>query len=55
MTTQSTLKSVDHLLHVIAMRNSNVPNFSLLLGAGASRTSGVKTAQEMIAEWRSLI
>jgi len=28
------------------------PNYCFLLGAGASRTSGIYTAEELIAEWR---
>ena len=42
-------------MHLVATRNGEVPNFSLLLGSGASITSGVKTAQDMIREWRSLL
>ena len=42
-------------MHVVKTRNSNVPNFSLLLGSGASATSGVKTAQELIKNWHSLL
>ena len=48
-------KTAEHLTHLIVSRNGNVPNFSLLLGAGASITSGVKTAQEMIGEWRGMM
>ena len=48
-------KTVEHLRHLIMTRNGEVPNFSLLLGSGASSTSRVKTAQEMIAEWRRLL
>ena len=36
-------------------RNGNVPNFSLLLGSGASVTSGVRTAHDMVTEWRRLL
>ena len=39
-------------MHLIMTRNGEVPNFSLLLGSGASSTSGVKTAEDMIREWR---
>ena len=48
-------KTAEHLMHLINTRNGNVPNFSLLLGSGTSVTSGVKTAQEMIKEWRTLL
>jgi tetratricopeptide (TPR) repeat protein len=44
-------RSQEHLLHQIAMRSHNIPNFSLFIGAGASYTSGVKTAKEMMEEW----
>ena len=50
-----TNKTAEHLMHLINTRNGNVPNFSLLLGSGTSVTSGVKTAQEMIKEWRTLL
>ena len=55
MSTQSNKKTAEHLMHLIVTRNGNVPNFSLLLGAGASSTSGVRTAVEMIGEWRGLL
>ena len=48
-------KPAEHLMHIILTRNDTVPNFSLLLGAGASATSGVRTAQDMIEEWRTLL
>lgn len=41
-----------HLINLIGRRSNNTPNFALLIGAGASASSGVKTASEMIAEWR---
>jgi tetratricopeptide (TPR) repeat protein len=41
-----------HLIRLIGRRSNSTPNFSLLIGAGASITSGVKTASEMISEWR---
>lgn len=48
-------KSPQHLMHLIVTRNGQVPNFSLLLGSGASSTSRVRTAQDMIEEWRVLL
>ena len=48
-------KSAEHLMHLIITRNETVPNFSLLLGSGASSTSGVRTAQDMIDDWRMLL
>jgi tetratricopeptide (TPR) repeat protein len=41
-----------HLINLIGRRSNNTPNFALLIGAGASASSGVKMASEMIAEWR---
>lgn len=41
-----------HLIHLIRRRSNETPNFALLFGAGASASSGVKTATQMIAEWR---
>ena len=42
-------------MYLVSTRNGQVPNFSLLLGSGASLTSGIRTAQEMIEEWRRLV
>ena len=52
MINPSNEKTAEHLMHLILTRNGEVPNFSLLLGSGASLTSGVGTAQEMVEEWR---
>lgn len=41
-----------HLINLIDRRSNNTPNFALLIGAGASASSGVKTSNEMIIEWR---
>lgn len=41
-----------HLINLISKRNNNTPNFALLVGAGASASSGIKIASQMIAEWR---
>lgn len=35
--------------------NENVPNYSLLLGAGASVTSGIKTGVDLVSMWRKEI
>lgn len=40
-----------HLINLVSQRNNNTPNFALLIGAGASASSGIKMASEMIAEW----
>lgn len=45
-------KPASHLIHLIASAKSHHPNFLLFLGAGASVESGVKSATEMISDWR---
>ena len=52
MVTQSQNRSAQHLQRIITTRNGSIPNFALLLGAGASKTSNVKTAVELIDDWR---
>lgn len=44
--------SAGQLMRSILTRVRGVASFALLLGSGASATSHVKTAQEMIDEWR---
>lgn len=46
------VRTSNHLKHLIRNRNDNVSTFSLLLGSGASFTSGVRTAEDMISGWR---
>ncbi len=41
-----------HLTNLTSKRSNGTPNFALLIGAGASASSGIKTASEMITEWR---
>ena len=41
-----------HLINLVGRRSNNTPNFAFLIGAGASASSGVKTASGMMAEWR---
>ena len=45
-------RDVAHLINLIGKRNNNTPNFALFIGAGASASSGTKTASQMITEWR---
>lgn len=42
------------IIRIISNKNikSNVPNFSLLLGAGASVTSGIRSGQQLIDVWK---
>ena len=46
-------KTVTDLARVIKNRNDDNPNYTLLLGAGCSITSGIRSASELIKEWRS--
>ena len=55
MVSQDREKSAEHLINLILTRNGNIPNFSLLLGSGASSTSGIRTAQDMVNEWRGFL
>jgi tetratricopeptide (TPR) repeat protein len=45
-------KTEEHLIDLILERNNSTPNFALFIGAGASVSSGVKLAAEMVEEWR---
>jgi hypothetical protein len=47
------VRSCQHLVRLILNRNGDVPNFAILLGAGASVRSGVRSGAEMVDEWRS--
>lgn len=42
----------EHLFNLIRRRSGNTPNFAILIGAGASTSSGVKSSCQMIDEWR---
>jgi NAD-dependent SIR2 family protein deacetylase len=46
------MRTQEHLLNLLSNRVDDNPQFSLFLGAGASITSGVKTAAQMVADWR---
>lgn len=41
-----------NIINLIGRRSNKTANFALLIGSGASSTSGVKTSSQMIAEWR---
>lgn len=45
-------KTISELKNIISTRADQNPNFCLFLGSGASRSSGVRTAGEMVQEWR---
>ena len=55
MTVSNSDKNAAHLQRLITTRNGDVPNFALLLGAGASKTSNVNTAVELIDDWRQIL
>ena len=44
-----------HLIDQIINRSEGVPSYALLLGSGASVTSGVKTAEDMVRHWRTIL
>jgi hypothetical protein len=48
------IKPLSHLINIIVSTRYHHPNFALFLGAGASNSSGVKSAMEMINEWRKM-
>lgn len=45
-------RTMEHVMDAIVTRNQGVPNFCLLLGSGASITSGVSSANGLIDDWR---
>lgn len=46
-------KPLKHLINILRTTKDHHPNFTLFLGAGASITSGIKSAREMISEWKN--
>lgn len=46
-------KSVNDLARFIKNRNDDNPNYTLLLGAGCSVTSSVRSATALVFEWRN--
>ena len=48
-------KTISELRQNIAMRSGENPSFCLFVGAGASRNSGIRTAGEMVQEWRKTV
>lgn len=45
-------RTIDDLIRFIKTRNDENPNYSLLLGAGCSITSGIDSASKLIEEWK---
>lgn len=48
-------KSVSDLIRFLNIRCDDTPNYSLLLGAGCSITSGIKSGGQLINEWKKEI
>ena len=46
------IKPAKHLINLIDKTKDHHPNFTLLLGAGASVESGIKSGQQLIQQWR---
>lgn len=46
-------KPQKHLINILKTTSDHHPNFTLFLGAGASISSGIKSAGRMIEEWRA--
>src|SRR4051794_40885852 len=46
-------RSVSDLARFVSTRTDNNPNYSLLLGAGCSINSGVRSANQLCNQWRS--
>ncbi len=45
-------RQLSDLIGFVKTRTPNVPNYTLLLGAGASVTSNVRSATDLVDEWR---
>lgn len=49
-------RTISDLISYLETRTSDItPNYNILLGAGASVTSGVRTGQDLVSEWRKQI
>lgn len=46
------IRSQSHLIAQILNQSGGAPNYALLLGAGASVSSGIPSASQMVREWR---
>lgn len=47
-------RPLSHLINILVSTKEHHPNFTLFLGAGASKSSKVKSASVMIKEWRQM-
>ncbi len=48
-------RSIDDLMRFIGSRTEETPNYNLLIGAGCSVTSGIRTGNTLIEGWREAI
>lgn len=46
------MRTVDDLTRYIKRKANNYPNYTLLLGAGASVTSGINSGGDLVRDWR---
>ena len=45
-------RSIQDLIQFVRNRTDSLANYTLLLGAGASVTSGIRSANALVEEWR---
>jgi tetratricopeptide (TPR) repeat protein len=50
---QGKRRSISDLIRFLSTRTDNTPNYTVFVGAGCSKTSGIRTASELITEWRN--
>ena len=53
MSTSTPVLPQSHVINILKETRKHHPNFTVFLGAGASVSSGVKTANELIGDWRN--
>ncbi|GHZ85524.1 hypothetical protein VCSRO177_0047 [Vibrio cholerae] len=48
-------RSIGDLISYLKTRTGGCPNYSILLGAGASVTSGIESGEQLVTQWRKEI
>ena len=48
-------RSKQHVIDLVCNRSNGTPNFALLIGAGASISSGVPGSSSLVNDWRKKI
>ena len=48
-------KKISDLVRFLSIRCDETPNYSLLMGAGCSITSGIKSGTQLINDWKKEI